>query len=81
MLKIPHPSVTRDRVWTAFRRTHDVRLRERYQAIVLLRDGKTCPESAQWLYHDEETVRSWVHAVNDKGRDGLERAPLPGRPP
>jgi transposase len=81
MLKITTPSVTRDRVWTAFRRTQDVRLRERYHAILLLLDGKTCPEIAQWLYHDEETVRSWVHAVNDHGLDGLERAPIPGRPP
>jgi transposase len=81
MLQITNSSVTRDMVWTAFRRTHDVRLRERYHAILLLFDGKTCPEIAQWLYHDEETVRSWVSAVNAKGLAGLQRAPIPGRPP
>jgi transposase len=81
MLTITNATVTREAVWQAFRGTHDIRLRERYHAMLLLLDGKTCPEIAQWLYHDEETIRSWVHAVNDKGLDGLRRAPIPGRPP
>lgn len=41
-------------MWSAFRRTHAVRLRERYHRILLLMDGKSCPEIAQWLYRDEE---------------------------
>jgi putative transposase len=81
MLTITNATVTREAVWQALRGTHDVRLRERYHAIVLLLDGKTCPEIAQWLYHDEETIRSWVQATNAKGLDGLGRAPIPGRPP
>ena len=60
--------------------THDVRRRERYHCILLLMDGKSCPEIAQWLYRDEETVRSWVHAFNEPGLRGLERAPVPRRP-
>jgi transposase len=55
-------------------------LRERYHAILLLMDGKSCPEVAQWLYRDEETVRAWVHALNEAGLPGLERALIPGRP-
>ena len=81
MLKITHPTVTREAVWNVFRRSHDVRLRERYHAVLLLLDGKTGPEIAQWLYRDEETIRLWSHAVNDQGLDGLHRAPIPGRPP
>ena len=81
MLTITNATVTREAVWQAFRGTPDVRLRERYHAMLLLLDGKTCPEIAQRLYHDEETIRSWVHAVNDQGLDGLGRAPIPGRPP
>ncbi len=80
MLKITNPSVTRDHVWTAFRRTHDVRLRERYHAMLLLLDGKTCPEIAQWLYRHEDTVRGWVHAFNQGGLQGLERELIPGCP-
>jgi transposase len=80
MLTITNTAVTREQVWTAFRRTHDVRLRERYHGILLLLDGKSCAEIAQWLYRDEETIRSWVHAINEAGLPGLERDPIPGRP-
>ena len=80
MLMITHPSITREQVWAAFRQTHDVRLRERYHCMLLLLDGKSCPEIAQWLYRDEETIRSWVHAANQAGLPGLEREASPGRP-
>ena len=48
MLKITHADVTRQNVWDAFRRCHDVCLRERYHAVLLLLDGHTCPDIAQW---------------------------------
>jgi transposase len=80
MLTITHTTVTREQVWTAVRRTPDVRLRERYHAMLLLMDGKSCPEVARWLYRDEETIRTWVHALNEAGLHGLERAAIPGRP-
>ena len=80
MLTITNPSVTREQVWTAFRRTPDVRPRERYHAILPLMDGKSCPEVAQRLYRDEQTIRAWVHALNEAGLRGLERATIPGRP-
>jgi hypothetical protein len=47
---------------------------------LLLMDGKSCPEVARWLYRDEETIRAWVHAFNEAGLHGLERAAIPGRP-
>jgi len=80
MLTITNMAVTREQVWTAFRRTSDVRLRERYHTILLLMDDNSCPEMAQWRYRDEETVRAWVPAFNEAGRRGLERALIPGRP-
>jgi transposase len=80
MLTMTNTSVTREHVWTAFRRTPEVRLRARDHAILLLMDGKNCSEVAPWLYRDEETIRAWVHALNEAGLRGLERAPIPGRP-
>jgi transposase len=80
MLNISHLTVNREQVWAAFRQTRDVRLRERYHRILLLLNGKTCAEIAQWLYQDEETIRSWVHTVNQAGLQGLEREEMPGRP-
>jgi hypothetical protein len=58
MLTMTNTAVTRGHVWTVFRRTSDGRLRERDHAILLLMDGKSFPEVAQWLYRDEETVRA-----------------------
>ena len=80
MLEITNTAVTRDEVWHAFRRARDARLRERYHCILLRLDGKSCPEIAQWLYREEETIRAWIHACNEAGLHGLERAPIPGRP-
>ena len=80
MLSLTNTTGTREQVWTAFRRTHDVRLRERDHTIRRLRDGKSCAEIAQWLSRDEDTLRIWVHAFNEAGLPGLERAPIPGRP-
>jgi transposase len=80
MLTITNTTVTREHVWTAFRHAPDVRLRERYHSILLLMDGKSCPEIAHWLYREEETIRTWVHAFNEAGLPGLERASSPGRP-
>jgi Homeodomain-like domain len=80
MLKITNPTVTREQVWSAFRPTPDGRLRERYHGMVLWLDGESGAEIAHWLYRDEETIRSWVHAVNEAGLPGLAREPIPGRP-
>jgi transposase len=73
MLRVTNIAVTREQMWTAFRHTPDLRLRERYHAILLVMDGKSCPEVARWLYRDEETICAWVHALNEGGLHGLER--------
>ena len=80
MVTISNTTVPREDIWRAFRQTHDVRVRERYHCILLLIDGKGCPEVAQWLYREEDTIRSWVHAFNQGGLQGLERELIPGRP-
>jgi transposase len=80
MLTITNTTVTREHVWTAFRRTHEARLRARSHRMLLLMEGRSGPAMAQWLYRDEETVRAWLQAFNEAGLRGLERAPVPGRP-
>jgi transposase len=80
MVTMINTTVPREEVWRAFRQPHDARLRERYHCILLLSDGKSCPEMAPWLYREEDTIRSWVHAFNQGGRQGLEREVIPGRP-
>jgi transposase len=80
MVTVSNTTVRREDVWRAFRQTHDARLRERYHGLLLLIDGRSCPEIAQWLYREEDTMRSWVHAFNQGGLQGLERECMPGRP-
>jgi transposase len=80
MVTISHTTVPREDVGRAFRQTHDARLRERCHGILLLIDGQSCPEIAPWLYREEDTLRSWVHACTQGGLQGLERECMPGRP-
>jgi hypothetical protein len=40
--------------------------------LPLVMDGRSSPEVAQWLYRGEETIRTWVHGVNEDGLQGLE---------
>jgi hypothetical protein len=80
MWTITNTTVSREEVWTAFRQTPDVRLRERYHCILLLLDGHRGPDIAQWLYRDDDTIRSWGAAFNTAGLEGLKRASIPGRP-
>jgi transposase len=80
MLTITNPSVTREQVREAFRGAHNVRLRERYHGILPAFEGKSCSKIAQRRYRNEETMRSWVHAVSHVGLQGLEREVIPGRP-
>ncbi len=80
MLTMTNPSVTREPVWEACRGAHKVRWRERYHGICLAFEGNSCAEIAPGLSRDEGPSRTWVPAVNHVGRQGLERAVLPGRP-
>ena len=59
---LTHPTLTRQEVWTTFRRTHAVRMRERSHCLVLLLDGKTGADSAPWLSRDAETSQRGGHA-------------------
>jgi transposase len=80
MVTMINTTVPREEVWRAVRQTHDARLRQRYHCILLLLDGKSCPEMAPWLYREEDSIRSWVHAFNQEGPPGLAREFSPGRP-
>ena len=81
MVTTTKTTITRDEVWRAFRRTPEVRLRERSHGILRLMGGRSCPERAQWLYRDADTVRDGGQAFNDEGLQGREREPIPGHPP
>ena len=62
-----------------YKKSRDVRLRERYQALYLSfkYDWK---EIAEILCRDYETILSWVKMYNEKGLQGLNPDRPPGKP-
>ena len=52
MSTITTTTITRDEVWRAFRRTHDVRRRARSHCLLWPMDGQSCPAMAQGLSRD-----------------------------
>jgi len=54
-----------------YRKSKSKRDAERWLALKLVAQGKHIPEVANILDHQEETIRDWVKAFNDKGREGL----------
>jgi hypothetical protein len=47
MLTMTNTTVTREYVWTAFRRAPEMRWWERYHSLLLLMDGQSCPKMTQ----------------------------------
>ena len=43
----------------------------RANAILLLDEGKSCAEIAEFLYLDDETIRGWYKAFRQEGWDAL----------
>ena len=62
-----------------YKKSRDVRLRERYQALYLSFsfDWKTI---AMIVGRDYETILTWVKAYNEKGLQGLNSDKSDGRP-
>ena len=48
------------------------RVARRANAVLLLDDGLSCEEVAKVLYVDDDTVRSWRRAYDERGVAGLE---------
>ena len=66
---------------TLYRRTKDVRARERTQIILLAAEqGVTVPEIARIVRRNDQTVRTWVKRFNAEGINGLYDLPRPGAP-
>lgn len=63
-----------------YRKERTSKLKERYQALYLLGEGKNCTEVAKVLKRSRRTILNWLHAFNDGGLDGIVPNIPPGRP-
>jgi len=61
------------------RKTKDVRMKLRYDAIRLYLQGRTTTEIADILATTYQTVRNYINAYIEKGTEGLEIKQPPGR--
>jgi transposase len=59
----------------------DCRYIQRLHGILLVAQGKTCPEVAQLLGRRARTIQLWVRRFKKKGLSGLKDKSRPGRPP
>ena len=67
---------------TLYRKTKDVRIRERTQIILLASEqGMTAPAISEIVRRNDETVRTWIKRFNAEGVAGLSDAPRSGAPP
>ena len=53
------------------RQREDHGIARRANAILLLDDGKSCQEIAEFLYLDDDTIRGWYKTYRDDGWDAL----------
>lgn len=64
-----------------YRRTKNVRIRNRVQMILLSAEDKmTAPQIAKIVRQDEQTVRRWMKRFNGEGISGLSDEPKSGAP-
>lgn len=80
-LEFHHEGTSREEVYNAYHYEMDARMKERYHAILLGMDGWTCPEIAEVLYRDADTIRAYARAFRAGGLAGLTMDHSSGRPP
>lgn len=71
-----HP---KDAVLAAYRKAAG-RQKERYHIVLLSLQGEGCERISAIVMRRIETVRKWLNRYNDGGLEGLDDAPIPGRP-
>jgi transposase len=52
----------------------------RLDCVLLVAEGRSCAEVAEWFGVDKRTIERWVHAAYAQGIDGLAEHPHGGRP-
>jgi transposase len=81
MVKIGSLTAEQRRTLNELRRRAVGRVSQREHMVLLSARGYTAPQIAQIFEMGEDTVRTWLHRYQERGADGLEDQPRPGRPP
>jgi len=78
-IEITRTDCTADEMWALYKKEYDGRMKERYQAIAIMLEGRNAREAADALHLSRNTTWEWATAYNDVGVDGLKRKSPPGR--
>jgi len=81
MVRIGPLSLEHQRRLRQMRRRAIGRVALRAQMVLLSARGYTVPQLAEIFEVGEDVVREWLHRFQERGPDGLEDRPRPGRPP
>ena len=80
-LTIPDAKKVVRAVQKEIKESKDCRYIQRLHGILLVAQGKTCPQVARLLGRQARTVQLWVHTFKEEGLSGLKDKSRPGRPP
>lgn len=81
MIRIGPLSLEHQRRLRDMRRRAVGRVALRAQMVLLSSRGYTVPQIAEIFELGEDVIRDWLHRFRERGPDGLEDRPRPGRPP
>ena len=79
-LKIDNPEEVVRNLQDEIGRSEESRYDHRLHAILLVAQGLSARETADWLGDAARTVELWVHRFHEEGLEGLHEVHRPGRP-
>ena len=80
-LTIPDAETVIELLQDEIRRSEESRYNHRLHAVLLVLQGLSPPEAADWLGDSVRAVELWVHRFQEKRLEGLHESRRPGRPP
>jgi transposase len=80
VIRIQLPATEVQRLESEFRSTHDRKLRDRLQIVLLAHRGRRHKDVAADLAVNRKTVQRWLNAFLERGLDGLRPRKAPGAP-
>ncbi len=79
-LQITRSSPDHDVLVELYRKEKNLKLKERYQALYLLSEGRNCTQVAKMLKRSRRTILNWLNAFNRGGLTAIVPILSPGRP-
>jgi transposase len=79
-LRIANPESVAEALQDEIRRSEESRYDHRLHAVLLVTQGLSLPEVANWLGDSVRAVELWVHHYQEKSLAGLRESQRPGRP-